>query len=166
MFPDPFPRVGGGNDFGHVARGNDGEAVDFQNGQKYFINVFHGNLLGRHDGDLALDFVVNEKVLAGQFADEFHQNADVHIVEIKGHIFIRSAPLDRFLCALLFFTLFGGFYFFGLLQRIFRLALQSRLPLFFLPGEPSLPRRALEPELRLTVPRVALVLAPLPGNLQ
>jgi len=44
----------------------------------------------RYDGNLAFNFIINDKVFSGKFTDKLHQHTDIDIVEINSYIFFSG----------------------------------------------------------------------------
>ncbi len=74
-----------------IARGNDfdygpglgrGEALYLQDGLEDLIGLVRGDLGRRNDADLAPHALVQDKILAGDFADELGQDGKVDILEV------------------------------------------------------------------------------------
>ncbi len=52
------------------------------------IGLFHGDLGGGDNSDFSFDRLINDKVFAGQLADELDKEGNIHIVKINGDITI------------------------------------------------------------------------------
>src|ERR1700730_6682608 len=70
------------DDFDYGPRLSRGEALDLQDGLEDLVGLLRGDLGRRNYADLAPHALIQDEVLAGDFADELGQDGKVHILKV------------------------------------------------------------------------------------